>query len=133
MDRETIYEVRQCDAREADAFLARDVAALATLWHPSFIVNAPNSMVMTGADTLALIASGKLYHLRLTRSVETARLFGDTALLMGEESVEDDWGPFAGQLVRRRFTNIWRMAGGQWLLVARHANLHPGDIAARAA
>jgi hypothetical protein len=32
-------------------------------------------------------------------------------------------GLVAGQVTRRRFTNIWKKEGGTWRLFARHANV----------
>ena len=44
---------------------------------------------------------------------------------MGAETVKPKAGPSAGQLIQRRFTNVWRKEAGTWRLYARHANVIP--------
>ena len=49
-------------------------------------------------------------------------------LLMGLETVKAKGkAPFAGQTVRRRFTNIWMKREGRWQLTARQATIISRD------
>jgi hypothetical protein len=34
-------------------------------------------------------------------------------------------GLVAGQIIKRRFTNVWKNEAGTWRLFARHANVIP--------
>jgi ketosteroid isomerase-like protein len=129
MDDEAIADACAADAREKDAFLRRDAEALAALWHAEIVVNAPNSRVMTGAETLDRLRQGHIYHLQFERTIEHAQRFGTVVMVMGEERIFDDWGPFAGRQVRRRFTNMWCHDAGRWQMVARHASIDPRDVA----
>lgn len=57
------------------------------------------------------------------REIERLLLTGETAIVMGSETVvPSSRSPDVGQTIRRRFTNVWMMRGGRWLLVAHHAN-----------
>ena len=43
---------------------------------------------------------------------------------MGKETlVPTGSAPMAGQTVNRRYTNIWTKEKGNWILIARHANV----------
>ena len=67
---------------------------------------------------------------RFDRRVEHVARHGDLVLIMGEETVvprvdAPSAGLKAGQTVRRRFTNIWRLEGGEGRIFWRHANVIP--------
>jgi hypothetical protein len=51
-------------------------------------------------------------------------MLGEMVLLMGDERVvaKGD-SPMAGKEVRRQFTDVWKMEGGQWVLTARQATI----------
>jgi len=56
--------------------------------------------------------------------VEAVLVHGDTVILMGQETVKPKGkAPFAGQTLRRRFTNIWMKRDGRWQLTARQATI----------
>jgi hypothetical protein len=61
---------------------------------------------------------------RYVRSIEYAGKLGNIVLLMGDERVVPKGStPLAGKEVRRRFTDIWKMASGRWVLAARQATI----------
>ena len=61
---------------------------------------------------------------RIVRDIETIAFQGDTAIVMGKETVKPDGkAPGAGQTILRRYTNVWMKRDGKWLLIARHANI----------
>lgn len=124
--------VRALDDQERRAALQRDVAALERLWSAQFTVNAPNYTVVVGrqANLDAFVRSGIIDFARFDRSIEFLRVDGPFAVIMGLETVVPNAdapsvGLAAGQLVRRRFTNIWRNEDGTWRLYWRHANVIP--------
>ncbi len=120
--------IRALEAEETRALVARDREALRRLWAEDFTVNAPRNVVVRGRDrVLALMDSGVIDYARFERETEVLPIDGDMALVMGWETVHPRGrAPMAGQVVRRRFTNIWRLRGGDWVQVARHAHVVTG-------
>lgn len=119
-------EVREIDQAEAAAVLARDTEALAELWAEDFTVNAPNNAVTQGGrnQVLSLVENGFIDYVVFNREVEAVVIHGDTAIVMGHETVNPRGrAPFAGQTVQRRFTNVWLKREGRWQLTARQATI----------
>lgn len=117
--------VRSLDDQERAAALARDVATLERLWSDQFTVNSPTNEVVTGRRAVldAFVRGGVINFDRFDRDVEFLRIEGDYAFLMGAEVVRRVGDtPTSGQVVHRRFTNVWKKEGGTWRLFARHAN-----------
>jgi ketosteroid isomerase-like protein len=122
--------VRSLDDQERVAALNRDVPALERLWSDQFVVNAPNNQVVAGRqqnlDTF--VRGGVINFSSFERTIEFIRVDGDLGVLMGLETVVPrtdvpSAGLVAGQLIRRRFTNIWKKEGDTWRLSWRHANV----------
>ena len=122
--------LRALDDHERIAALNRDVGALQALWSEHFTVNAPNNQVVVGRqrnlDTF--VRSGIIDFSSFERVVEFARVEGDFGVVMGLETVvpradAPSAGLVAGQVIRRRFTNIWKREGDTWRLHWRHANV----------
>lgn len=118
-------EIRKLDAAEADAILNKDVAALDKITAEDFTVNAPGNTVIIGRKAVAaLIQNGVIDYSSFVREIQTILFHGDTVIVMGLETIKPvGKAPFAGQTVRRRFTNFWMKRKGKWLLTARHANV----------
>jgi ketosteroid isomerase-like protein len=118
-------QIRSIDRAEAAAVLATDVPAIEKFWADDFTVNAPNNQILKGKnEAIKLVRAGILAYSAFERDVEIVLLHGDTVILMGEEMVKPKGNaPFAGQTVRRRFTNIWMKRDGQWQLTARQATI----------
>jgi ketosteroid isomerase-like protein len=122
--------VRSLDDQERAAALNRDVPALERLWSDQFVVNAPNNQVVVGRqqnlDTF--VRGGVINFSSFERTIEFMRVDGNFGVLMGLETVVPrsdvpSAGLVAGQVVRRRFTNIWKKEGDTWRLYWRHANV----------
>ena len=118
------------DDQERAAALNRDVPALERLWSDEFVVNAPNNQVVVGRqqnlDTF--VRGGIINFSSFERTIEFMRVDGDFGVIMGLESVvprtdAPTVGLVAGQVIRRRFTNIWKKEGDTWRLYWRHANV----------
>ncbi len=118
-------EIRKLDAAEADAILNKDVAALDKITVEDFTVNAPGNTVIIGRKAVAaLIQNGVIDYSSFVREIQTILFHGDTVIVMGLETIKPvGKAPFAGQTVRRRFTNFWMKRKGKWLLTARHASV----------
>ena len=124
--------VSALDEEERVAALKRDVPALERLWSDQFILNAPNNHVVVGRRAVldAFLRSGIINFSKFERQTEFIRADGSFVIIMGLETVQpiDDApsaGLVAGQLIKRRFTNIWKNEAGTWRLFVRHANVIP--------
>ena len=113
--------VRDLDEQERVATLKADVKALEHLWSEQLILNAPNNKIVIGRAGLleALSSAGVVPFKSFERTIEFARVDGDYAFLMGSETVRHAGSE---QVVRRRFTNVWKNEAGSWRLYARHSN-----------
>ena len=76
------------------------------------------------------VRSGIINFSSFERQIEFVRVDGDLVIIMGLEIVElisdaPSAGLVAVQVVKCRFTNIWKKEAGTWRLFARHANVIP--------
>ena len=118
-------EIRKIDLAEADAILRNDAAAAEAFYADDIVVNNPRYTVTNGKQALmTLIKAGSIHYSSFVREIETITFQGETAIVMGKETVKPDGNaPGAGQTILRRYTNIWMKRNGKWLLIARHANI----------
>jgi uncharacterized protein (TIGR02246 family) len=125
-DRRAEEEVRRLNAEELAAFLHKDPKAMARLWSDDFVVTNPLNKFANKQQVLGMVDSGFLVITSYDRQVEYIRVYDDTVIVAGSETVV--WGgrmPNAGKTEHLRFTGIWMKQGGRWQEVARHANLVP--------
>jgi ketosteroid isomerase-like protein len=121
--------IRALDNEERVAALNQDLPALERLWSEHFIVNAPSNQILPNRSAvLDWFRQGMTMRSSYERVVEQIRVDGNIAIVMGEEILTPTVNaPYAGQTVRRRFTNIWKQEGEAWRLWARHANWIPAQ------
>jgi ketosteroid isomerase-like protein len=123
---DSTQEVRRLNKEECDAFLHKDSRTLARLWSDDFVVTNPLNNFVNKHQVLGMVDSGFLVITSYDRKIEYARVYGDTAIVAGSETVT--WGgkmPNAGKAERLRFTAVWMRQGGRWQEIARHANILP--------
>ena len=125
--------VLSLDDQERKAALSRDDAALEKLWSDDFVLNAPNNQVVVGKSAVleTFVRAGIINFSTFERQIELVRADGTFVVVMGLETVRPissapSAGLVAGQVIRRRFTNIWRNESGTWRLFVRHANVIAG-------
>lgn len=118
-------EIRKLELAEADAIQRGDFAALGKLLAEDFTVNSPRNQIVNGREELfALIRNGVTNYASFVREPETMLIRGNTAVVMGAETIKPTGNaPGAGQTVRRRYTNVWMKRNGKWLLTARQASI----------
>ena len=119
-------EVRRLSAEEVEAFVKRDPDRMARLWSDDFVVTNPLNQLVTKQQVLGMVRSGVLIITSFERQVEYLKVYGDTVILAGRETVR--WGgkmPNAGRTERLRITAVWMKQQGRWQQVARHANVVP--------
>jgi ketosteroid isomerase-like protein len=129
-ERHRIEEVvRTLDDQERLAALHRDIPALERLWSEEFVVNAPNNQVVAGRATVldAFVRAGIINFSSYEREIEFVRIDGAFVIIMGLETIRPvssspSAGLVSGQVVTRRFTNIWKNEADTWRLTIRHAN-----------
>jgi ketosteroid isomerase-like protein len=119
-------EVRKLSAEEVEAFIHKDSKAMARLWSDDFVVTNPLNKFVDKRQVLGMMESGFLIITSFDRQIEYVRVYGDTVIVAGSETVV--WGgkmPNAGKTEHLRFTAIWMKQGERWQEVARHANVVP--------
>ena len=125
-DKSAEQEVRRLNVEEVQAFLQNDPKAMVRLWSDDFVVTNPLNKFVTKQQVLGMVESGFLVITSYDRQIEYVRVYGDTVIVAGSETVM--WGgkmPNAGKTEHLRFTGIWMRQGGRWQEVARHANIVP--------
>jgi uncharacterized protein (TIGR02246 family) len=125
-DKQAEQEVRRLNTEEVEAFLHSDSKAMARLWSDDFVVTNPLNKFVNKQEVLGMVESGFLVITPYDRQIEYVRVYGDTAIVAGSETVV--WGgkmPNAGKTEHLRFTGIWMKQSGRWQEVARHANIVP--------
>ena len=123
---QTEEEVRRMNAEEVEAFLHNDPKTMARLWSDDFVVTNPLNKFVNKQQVLGMVESGFLVITSDDRQIEYVRVYGDTVIVAGSETVV--WGgkmPNAGKTEHLRFTAIWMKQDGRWQQVARHANIVP--------
>lgn len=116
--------IRSLEEQERTAMLNRDTVALQRIWAPEFIVNSPLNQISPNREVvLDLVRRGLIHYSAFERRIEELRIMGNTAVVMGAETVQPaGTAGAAGAPVQRRFTHIWQRDAASWRLVARHAN-----------
>jgi len=116
----------ELEERERRAVLEGDVGAIESFWAADLLVNGPHNRLLVGRDaTLDMVRKGVIDFERFDRSVERVEIEHDMAVSMGSETVIQKRGPQAGELIQRRYTNVWCQSDGRWQLRFRHANVVP--------
>jgi uncharacterized protein DUF4440 len=119
-------EVRRLNTEEVGAFIHDDLKTLDLLWSEDMVVTNPLNKFVTKRQVLEMVKSGFLVITAYDRQIEYLKVYGDTAIAAGSETVA--WGgkmPNAGKTEHLRFTGIWMRQRGHWREVARHANIVP--------
>jgi ketosteroid isomerase-like protein len=116
-------EVRAAEANHLAAFKSGDAAAIRALLADDFLVNNPRYEVADKDELMAMVEKGMLKATTFSQTIERIRRYGDLVFVMGGDTVVfAPPAPNAGPEIHRRFTDVWRRDGGQWVMVARHAN-----------
>jgi ketosteroid isomerase-like protein len=108
------------------AILARDAKEFSAVFADDAVVNNPFNRIARKADAERNLASGLIDYTSLERLVEYAATRGEhDVVLMGEEVLTPvRKAKFAGEKIRRRTTEIWSDASGQWKLAIRQATIY---------
>ncbi|HET9634882.1 MAG TPA: nuclear transport factor 2 family protein, partial [Gemmatimonadaceae bacterium] len=74
------------------------------------------------ARVLDLLKAGRIRHTFDDVVIERVERYDNVVVVMGRDTVD---GPPHGEIINRRFTNIWQLHDGEWKMIARHAQIVP--------
>ena len=115
-------EIRRREQSQVDALLKNDIAAMKRNWAADYVVNNPFNEVVEASK--GRIQSGARTYSSFVRDIERVLIHDNVVIVMGQETVVPSGASSdAGKTMVRRFTNIWMMREGQWLLTARQATV----------
>ena len=118
-------QIRELDQAAAKAVLKRDDAGIDRYFALDSITNNPRGGLTVGNEGVkALFRSGVINYASFDRNIESVKVRGNVAVVMGNETLTMrlEKGE-AGQPIRRRYTNVWMKRGRTWQIVARHASI----------
>ena len=117
-----VAAVTQLETTWNEAHRNGDAAALQQLFADDMVVVVPGMKPLSKADSLAVMATGRMTFERYESSDVAVRVYGDTAVATGRiqrtrampDGVkrEDDW----------RFTKVYLRSGGVWRVISFHAS-----------
>ncbi len=117
-------QIKKLDLAHAQAIFDGNAIALDSLMNDDVTVNHPtNRIVKEKKELLDLIKTGTIRYTRFERTPETFLFFDKMVVVMGSEVVVPAKGaPNAGEILKRRYTNVWMKNKDSWQLTVRHAN-----------
>jgi ketosteroid isomerase-like protein len=117
-----IVAVLAARARLGVAMASFDIATVETLMAPDLVVNAPINRVANRTSVIARLRAHEISYEKTELKMDFIGVRGDSVVIMGEEIVSPNANaPHAGKIGRRRFTDIWKNADGNWQLAIRQA------------
>jgi ketosteroid isomerase-like protein len=122
-DGEIEKQIRSLEEQEVRAVLAHDAATLDRLWDKAYVVHNPEGRIVPAGAGVTARPVFQNARAAFVREVESIVVNGDVAFSMGNEIVAiAAEPPKPGEVVKRRYTNVWMRKDGTWKLAARHAN-----------
>lgn len=123
----TEAEIRALEQTVTKAILNGDTNTLKQFWAPEFLVNTPRNETTGTRDSILLIQkAGMIDYSIFEKVIERMQFQKNIVITMGHETIvarNDSPAARAGQVYKRRFTNIWRKKNGKWQQIARHASV----------
>ena len=123
----TEAEIRALEQTGTKAILNGDTNTLKQLWAPEYLVNTPRNEITGTRDSILLIQkAGMIDYSTFEKVIERMQFQDNIVITMGHETIvsrNDIPAAKAGQIYKRRFTNIWMKKNGKWQQIARHASI----------
>jgi hypothetical protein len=123
----TEAKIRALEQTGAKAILNGDTNTLKQVWAPEFLVNTPRNEITETRDSILLIQkAGMINYSVYEKVIERMQFQKNIVITMGHETLvsrNDTPAAKAGQVYKRRFTNIWMKKNGEWQQIARHASI----------
>ena len=118
--------IRESEQKAVKGILLADTNILKQVWAPGFVVNTPRNTIAENRDAVFKNQkAGLINYSSFERVIEKLDIQGNVVITMGYETYiprTDLPEAKAGQVVKRRFTNVWMNQNG-WVQVARHASV----------
>lgn len=115
--------IRDLEQQQVHAAIAGDRATLDHLFAPDFRIVNPSGAVANKEELLKLLAGGTSPYKSAVYETQSVRVFRDSVVTTGLETVVPAQGAQAGQTVQRRITHVWTRDGKDWRLLLRHATI----------
>jgi ketosteroid isomerase-like protein len=116
--------IRSLHSQEVEALMHKDINALRQIMSDDFVVTNPFNQFLNKQQVLDRVDAESIAFSSYDRKLEYIKLYGDTAVAAGTESiVPDKKMPGAGRTMNLRFTTMWVKQGGRWQEVARQASI----------
>jgi ketosteroid isomerase-like protein len=105
----------------ADAWVKSDVAFFERIIAEEYMWTSPQGWIMTKAEDLALIKSGKDTIMSWVLAEMKVRVYGDAAVVTGRDTIKETYkgGDISSQ---NRWTHTWIKRAGYWQCVAGHSS-----------
>jgi ketosteroid isomerase-like protein len=115
------HALRQLENDVIDAFIKSDTDALDRIWADEYSFTAPNGLVVTKENYLALMKVGSLKYEIVKLEELKLRVYGDTATAAGRIRVKGKVGTHIidGQ---DRYLTVYVKRQGKWQQVATHSS-----------
>lgn len=114
-------DIEALEKKWSAALAANDAAALAPLLADDWTNVSEDGTLQSKAEFLESLKSGSLKFTSCTLKKTTVRVYGDTAVVVGEDSAKgtQDGESFDDDGV---FTDVWVKQGDKWVCVATHSS-----------
>ncbi len=114
-------EIIGLERQRCDAYVTRDVAALARLLPEHFTFTRPSGIVLDRAQLLRAIEGGELTFESFDRQVDDVNVYLNTAVAIGRDTVK---AQYQGRDIsgHYRFSNMYVQRADRWEVVATHAS-----------
>ena len=114
-------QIEQLEQGWRSAFIAGDQATMTALLADSYIGIGPEGAISSKTEELQARASGRDHLEKLKVEDQKIRVYGTTAVVTSKVRIQ---GIYSGQalLGEYRYTRVWSLTGGQWLIVSFEAN-----------
>ena len=124
-DEQVEQEIRSLNDKEMQLVVKRDFAALERFYPEDFVVTNPFHQFIDKNKVMERFRSGIIKYSRTERKYDAFRVYGDTAVVIGSETVwvmDDANRSDAGKTVHRRYTEVYVRRDGNWQKVVRHSH-----------
>ena len=120
-------KIKELEQMGVKGILEADSNLIKKIWDPEFMVNTPRNNIAENRDAVFQNQkAGLINYKSFERIIEKMQIQKDIVITMGYEIYipsTDLQEARAGEIVKRRFTNIWKKQGGSWMQIARHASV----------
>jgi len=116
--------ITKLESERVQALLKGDAAFIERNYAADYITTGATGLVRNKAEVIADLKSGAIKYESMTHDDVKIRVYGNTVVVIGLDSVK---GVDKGQDIsgRRRFTRVWVKQDGRWRLVANHTTRVP--------